>query len=309
MADNQSGHKIQENDARSGSFDSPFEEKVEKPVRLNLQHIVKRHLPTEASDWSHDEILKALNKIRRVRLDRENISDIDNLELLSTEVTHLYLHCNKITKIENLECLPHLQILILSDNQISDIDGIAYLTKLVFFDISKNRIEETHAEKMPKSLVIVSFSGNPCTECPSHRFSLIQWLPTLKHLDGIEISREEMNQAGRLESCMDEESDEEDNENSENDEQNYEDPTISHLSKNVNEARSLDIQQNIGYKQLPKIQKNIHDLATDMLMRSQSRLEDRTSEYRKHIQEMTNIRILSKIKPVPHLSKPSDSLD
>uniref|UniRef100_A0A0B6YQ17 Uncharacterized protein n=1 Tax=Arion vulgaris TaxID=1028688 RepID=A0A0B6YQ17_9EUPU len=60
----------------------------------------------------------------------------------------------------------------------------------------------------------------------------------------------------------------------------------------------------MAYKQLPKIQTSIKDFATEMLLRSQKRLEDSTSEHRRHVQEITNIRIKTKIRPKLELSRP-----
>ncbi|XP_059169567.1 leucine-rich repeat-containing protein 46-like [Physella acuta] len=281
------------------------DEKPVKPVHLDLHLIVKRHLPLEASQWTQNEMIQELNKIKRLRLDRENIGGIDGFELLSTDVTHLYLQFNKIQKIENLECLPNLQVLILSHNQISKLEGISHLQKLVFFDISNNCIEELNPDDIPKSIVILNLTDNPCAANVSHRKNLIQWLPKLKHLDGSDISNKDRISAGTLDpNDVVEDSDEEE-ENDNDDAEDNEDDVRHEAGDEIMDASSQN-QPIIGYKQLPKILPNIHDVATDMLMRSQKRLEKDTSMHRKHIQEMTNIRIMTKIKPIPHLSKPHD---
>lgn len=75
--------------------------------------MVYRHLPEEASSWDYDkwylllifnemyltiyqhQSIDRLSKVTHVRLDRENISLIDNMELFGNNVTNLYLqHVN-----------------------------------------------------------------------------------------------------------------------------------------------------------------------------------------------------------------------
>ncbi|KAI8777498.1 leucine-rich repeat-containing protein 46 [Biomphalaria glabrata] len=287
--------------------DEVFKENDSKPVCLSLHLIVQRHLPPESSEWSHEEIIKELNKKRRIRLDRENIGQIDSCELLSADVTHLYLQFNKISKIENLECLPNLQVLILSENKITTIENIDHLNKLVFLDVSNNLIEEVQAENLPQSIIILNLSGNPCVS-QSYKSNIIKRLPKLKHLDGAEILKEDKLEAGvEVESICgnnenqgEETTDEEEGSEDEDDAEETVTDNIARKGKLTAVAAPLEAKSLIGYKKLPQIPANIHDLATNILLRSQSRMEERTKEYKKHLQEMTNIKILSKIKPIPH---------
>lgn len=93
-------------------------------------------------------------KLTHLYLDGLNISAIDSLELFNA-VTHLYLQRNYIAKIENLEylvallplhcvnaCLQrNLRFLVLSNNRIRTVEGLRKLTRLLFVDLSGNRIE------------------------------------------------------------------------------------------------------------------------------------------------------------------------
>ncbi|KAH9500854.1 hypothetical protein Btru_073163 [Bulinus truncatus] len=293
-----------------------FKENDPKPVRLSLHKIVERHLPPESSECSHDEIIKELNKIRRIRLDRENIGQIDSFELLNTQVTHLYLQFNKICKIESLECLPNLQVLILSENMIKIIEGIDHLQKLVFLDISNNCIEELQTERLPQSIIILNMSGNPCVNASSYRSNLIKWLPKLKHLDGTEISKEEKIDAGVFDIKHAQESDKEQSiknfekaGDDESDEDEESDDDVENKSDKEKFKAEVEPKKIIGFKQLPQIQTNIHDLTTNILMRSQSRMEDRTREHKKHVQEIINLKILSKIKPIKPIKHPLKQRD
>ncbi|KAK3771852.1 hypothetical protein RRG08_028760 [Elysia crispata] len=278
-----------------------------KPVRLSLHLIVKRHLPKDSKDWSQEKIISELNKVKRVRLDRENIGEIDSLELFSTQVTNLYLQSNKICMIKNLECMPNLQVLVLSNNRIKEISGIDHLEKLVFLDLSENCLESVNMQNIPKNIIILNLKGNPLLEEANYRADMIQIFPKLKQLDETEISAKEKKVAGVMI-----ESDAEDEETSE--EELEEDDEVSEGMKAESKQDSdlfipftdtdSDQSSTKAYKQLPKIESSIQGIATDMLLRSQKRLEDNLLQHKRHLQQITNIKIKSKIKPVPPISKP-----
>ncbi|XP_062588425.1 SH3 domain-binding protein 5-like [Saccostrea cucullata] len=223
-----------------GKYADLFSFDVVKPVRLSLHLIVKRHLPPEVKDSSHEKILEALQKITHLRLDRENISDIDGLELLSDKVTNIYLQHNQIRRIENLECLRNLKFLTLSGNQIQCVENLRHLEKLYFLDLSFNQVKDFDIDEFPQSLIILNLKGNPCTTHPDHRGRIIQDLPKLKQLDEVEISREEKLEAG-FKTEREEKEDEEEEED----------------SLEEDSGRSKDIAQ----------------LTTSTLLRSQQRLE------------------------------------
>lgn len=142
-----------------------------KPVRLSLHLIVKRHLPQEAESWPHEKVVEALNKITHLRLDRENIGEIDSLELLGSKVTNVYLQQNRITCIQNLDCLHSLKFITLAGNCIRTVENLQHINRLLFLDLSDNVIEDFDIDEIPQSLIILNLEGNPC--CSRQDYSAV----------------------------------------------------------------------------------------------------------------------------------------
>ncbi|XP_033762361.1 leucine-rich repeat-containing protein 46-like [Pecten maximus] len=179
-----------------------------KPVRLSLHLIQKRHI-NDAQHKSQEEIVQALNKITHLRLDRENIGQIDNLELLGDKVTNVYLQKNKIQVLQNLECLKNLTFLTLADNQISQVEGLSHLHKLLFLDLSHNHIHDFQIDEFPESVMILNLKENPCTKLPDYRGRLVQDLENLQLLDEEKVTTTEKREAGFVVSSDEEEEEEE----------------------------------------------------------------------------------------------------
>lgn len=249
---------MDEADEINDDFDSQLTFEEPKPVRLTFQLIIKRNLPPEAAEWDHDKALKAANKVSHIRLDRENIGEIDNLELLGERVTNLYLQVNLIEKIENLECLKNLTFLTLADNRIRKAENLTCLPKLHFLDLSHNCItlHNFDIDEFPQSLIILNLKGNPCCNHPDHRGRMIQELVNLKQLDEVEISATEKREVG-LEASSDEEDDEEDS----------------------------DIQNT-----QPEDEESLQSFSTQILLRSQKRLEQGLKDHHLHNAELDQIR-------------------
>ncbi|XP_013380629.1 leucine-rich repeat-containing protein 46 [Lingula anatina] len=242
-----------------------------RPQRLSLHMIVRRHLPPEAADWPQDLIVESLNKITHLRLDRENIGDIDGLELLGKSVTNVYLQQNKIKRIENLDCLHSLRFLTLAGNKIRTIENLMCLPKLAFLDLSENLIETLDVEELPQSLIILSLKENQCTSEDGYRPRLIKELPKLRQLDGVEVRTSEKRAVGYVISSDEEEEEEEEEE-----------------ENNVDDA--ADVEHTI--EQIKGVFKT---LTSDMLLRSQQRLEDTLKEHKLHNVELEAIRCQSAI--------------
>lgn len=87
--------------------------------------------------------VEQLEGLEIIQLQRQNIVEIDNLEVFS-EIKELHLGGNKIRVIENL----------------------SFLHKLEFLDLSYNRIDEAGLRaclgQLPKSLLTLVLTGNPC---------------------------------------------------------------------------------------------------------------------------------------------------
>lgn len=178
-----------------------------KCQEISVSLIARRNLANR-KDRSADDTAAELLKLTHVRLDREKISEIDNLDCLGP-VTNLYLQKNEITGIENLEVLPKLRFLTLAENKISKLENLKMLTNLKFLDLSDNSIENFDTEELPSSLVILLLKGNLCTENAEYKKKLLAALPSLKQLDGNEVTRQDRVEAGcDVESESDEDSDE-----------------------------------------------------------------------------------------------------
>ncbi|XP_043326126.1 leucine-rich repeat-containing protein 46 isoform X3 [Cervus canadensis] len=124
-----------------------------------------------------------LAELQTVRLDREGITTIRNLEGLQN-LHSLYLQGNKIQRIENLACVPSLRFLSLAGNQIRQVENLRDLPHLQFLDLSENLIETLKLDEFPESLLILNLAGNSCTNQDGYRKLLTEALPLLLDLDG-----------------------------------------------------------------------------------------------------------------------------
>lgn len=262
-------------------FDEAYAIEEPKRLRLSFQIIVKRNLPPEASKWSHEEVVKELSKVSHVRLDRENIGFIDNLELMSSKVTNLYLQNNKIQTIENLECLTNLRFLTLSGNKIRKIEGLSLFKHLGLLDLSQNLIQTFDIDELPQSLIILNLRDNPCTHMSDYRGSIIQDLHNLKQLDGTEVSRTEKREVGFA---------------------------VSSESDDDGEYEEVDEEEEEVESRLPEIKmegpvtrQSIRDVfgtaTSDILIRSQKRLERYNREHKHRMNTLEDYRAESDLPP------------
>ncbi|XP_063965082.1 leucine-rich repeat-containing protein 46-like [Lytechinus pictus] len=178
------------------------------PSHISMSLISKRNLPESIAQGSGDELIAGLMKLTHVRLDRENITEIDNLEMLGP-VTNLYLQQNSIEKIENLECLTSVQFLTLAGNKINKIENLKILDTLKLLDLSDNKITDLTEDELPKSLVFLDLRNNPCTALPDYRTRLLAALPNLKQLDNELLTKDEKRSAGHPVSSDDDDEEEE----------------------------------------------------------------------------------------------------
>ncbi|XP_067397257.1 leucine-rich repeat-containing protein 46 [Emydura macquarii macquarii] len=149
--------------------------------------IAQRNLPCPAEEETPESVSKALASLLTVRLDRENIRAISNLQGLRA-VHSLYLQQNQIETIENLSCLPNLRFLSLSGNRIRAVENLRDLQQLQFLDLSQNRIETLDPDELPWTLLILNLTGNGCTNQKGYRELVLAALPRLMKLDAQLIS-------------------------------------------------------------------------------------------------------------------------
>nr|XP_018669222.1 leucine-rich repeat-containing protein 46 isoform X2 [Ciona intestinalis] len=163
---------------------------AEDTKQLTVSLIIKRNVQkkTQITEEDNEKITEDLLKLTHVRLDREKISEIENLECLGN-VTNLYLQSNVISKISNLDCLSSsLRFLTLSGNRITKVEGLLNLQALALLDLSDNLIKNIDFDELPQNLVFVSFKGNECCNKENYSDLLLQHLPKLKSIDGEELS-------------------------------------------------------------------------------------------------------------------------
>ncbi|XP_005693773.2 PREDICTED: leucine-rich repeat-containing protein 46 [Capra hircus] len=145
--------------------------------------ITRRNLAFPEDKDLSEKMFHTLAELQTVRLDREGITTIRNLEGLQN-LHSLYLQGNKIQRIENLACVPSLRFLSLAGNQIRQVENLRDLPHLQFLDLSENLIETLKLDEFPESLLILNLTGNSCTNQDGYRKLLTEALPLLLDLDG-----------------------------------------------------------------------------------------------------------------------------
>ncbi|XP_044152618.1 leucine-rich repeat-containing protein 46 isoform X2 [Bufo gargarizans] len=106
---------------------------------------------------------------------------------------------NQIKKIENIDVLKNLRFLSLSWNRVEKIQNLRCLTNLQFLDISHNLIKRLDAGELPRSLLILDLTGNPCTKAKDYRHQILEALPLLQQLDGETVRDSENSNSLRIE--------------------------------------------------------------------------------------------------------------
>ncbi|XP_053425059.1 leucine-rich repeat-containing protein 46 [Nycticebus coucang] len=144
--------------------------------------IAKRNLTFPEDEELSEKMFHTLAELQTVRLDREGITTISNLEGLQN-LHSLYLQANKIQRIENLACVPSLRFLSLAGNQIRQVENLIDLPCLQFLDLSENLIETLKLDEFPQSLLILNLTGNSCTNQDGYREMVKEALPLLLDLD------------------------------------------------------------------------------------------------------------------------------
>ncbi|XP_045693490.1 leucine-rich repeat-containing protein 46 [Phyllostomus hastatus] len=144
--------------------------------------IIKRNLTFPEDEDLSERMFHTIAELQTVRLDREGITTISNLEGLRN-LHSLYLQANKIQRIENLACVPSLRFLSLAGNQIRQVENLRDLPHLQFLDLSENLIEKLKLDEFPQSLLILNLTGNSCTKQEGYRGRVTGALPLLLDLD------------------------------------------------------------------------------------------------------------------------------
>ena len=124
--------------------------------------------------------VKGVLGLQILRLDRMNISIIDDIECL-TEVKQAYFQHNVISKIEGFDFMLSLTVLDLSYNNISVIENISDLP-LEVLNLSYNKIHRIDVAELPvETLRYLRLEGNPCKE---YKEDIMAVCDNLVELDG-----------------------------------------------------------------------------------------------------------------------------
>lgn len=142
----------------------------------------------------HDGLIVDLNELS---LHQCQIDRLENIGQICHKLKILYLQNNIIPKIENLKRMKELEYLNLALNNVQMIEGLASCEKLNKLDLTVNFVDVDALQQSMENLKHNEFlsdlymTGNPCTKFPQYRAFVIASLPSLKQLDGQEITRTE----------------------------------------------------------------------------------------------------------------------
>eukprot|EP01117_Protostelium_nocturnum_P019047 TRINITY_DN8138_c0_g1_i2.p1 TRINITY_DN8138_c0_g1~~TRINITY_DN8138_c0_g1_i2.p1 ORF type:complete len:267 (+),score=70.44 TRINITY_DN8138_c0_g1_i2:106-906(+) len=134
-----------------------------------------------------------LSTLKEVTLHQFEIEKIENLHLCR-QLEIVYLQSNRIEKLENLSKLKNLKYLNLAVNRITEIENLQGCESLQKLDLTANYISNlkgianlSELEHLRELYLI----GNPCSSLAGYRHYIIQQLPQLQSLDGLEIEKSE----------------------------------------------------------------------------------------------------------------------
>lgn len=86
------------------------------------------------------------HNVRSIFLECNGISKIENLEVMP-QLVSLYLQSNCIARMENLDLLCNLQYLNLSHNSISEVENLGTLNVLDTLNLAANKFEDVEKLK------------------------------------------------------------------------------------------------------------------------------------------------------------------
>lgn len=116
-----------------------------------------------------------LNNVKQLNAWGSELTDVSIVRSMPF-VQVLSLSVNKISSLEDFAACRNLQELYLRENDVKDLDQIYHLQDLPF-------------------LRKLWLAGNPCSERPDYRKTVLHVLPHLETLDNINVTQEEVDQA------------------------------------------------------------------------------------------------------------------
>ncbi|XP_063281916.1 leucine-rich repeat-containing protein 46 [Pelobates fuscus] len=265
--------------------------KAKHVQNVTLATIAKRNLDPALHHDTEEELRRSLLSLSTVRLDREGITCLGNLECVQ-EIHSLYLQENLIKKIQNLDVLKNLRFLSLSGNRIEEAANLKSLHNVKFLDLSHNLIQDINTGEFPPGLLILDLTGNTCTQKNGYRQEVLKGLPLLQELD-----KETVRDRSHLESLM-EISNHEIEENNSSDSDDFSPEGLSSVSHELQQRSYLRRERALREHQdrLEEL-KDTHELLTP--------LSTERDSYHPLSTETRNPQSVTKTKTPPTTSDPN----
>uniref|UniRef100_A0A6I8N105 Leucine-rich repeat and coiled-coil domain-containing protein 1 n=1 Tax=Ornithorhynchus anatinus TaxID=9258 RepID=A0A6I8N105_ORNAN len=180
---------------------------IDRHLRSLLEVSFSSSLHTINLHCNHISKIESLDHVwnlQHLDLSSNQISQIEGLSTL-TNLRTLNLSCNLITKVEGLEKLFNLTRLNLSFNRIHDLHGFLGLHgtnhKISHIDLHGNCLDSinhlvkcmTGLHSLTNLTLEKNGKNNPLCDIPGYRGIILQTLPQLKVLDGMDVFGEPIN--------------------------------------------------------------------------------------------------------------------
>eukprot|EP00438_Fugacium_kawagutii_P005409 Skav219485 [mRNA] locus=scaffold2719:222338:227019:+ [translate_table: standard] len=107
---------------------------------------VLRKTCVENRGFELPELNEEYHNVRSIFLECNGIGKIENLEVMP-QLVSLYLQSNCITRMENLDMLSNLQYLNLSHNNIAEVQNLGTLSMLETLNLAANKFEDVEKLK------------------------------------------------------------------------------------------------------------------------------------------------------------------
>jgi len=109
-------------------------------------------------------------------------------------IKNLNLWGNDLQDISVVQCMPNLEVLSLSVNQVSSLEDLMHCSKLTELYLRKNDIcdlsEILHLKGL-RNLRVLWLGDNPCATLPHYRQYVLHHLPKLEKIDSQDVSDDE----------------------------------------------------------------------------------------------------------------------
>lgn len=117
------------------------------------------------------------------------------------------MSCNKLRNIErsNIGLLPNLNTLICDSNYLKNINPFSKLQSLVYLSFDSNKIAEiSNIDRLSEieNLKEINLNNNPITKNINYRVNVIRKFYNLNKIDGVEITKDEREQAVMDQTCQ-----------------------------------------------------------------------------------------------------------